>query len=100
CRAPTAFARDQLVAAADARTDDDRNEHSLVADGVGETRRRLRLEPAARLPRVRLDLVDPQVRELRPFGGTADEDFEPAAEAPALRRIHAATATAARRSTG
>ena len=67
------------------RPDDDRLDHALRADRVGEPGGRLRLEAAPRLARVRVDLLDRQVRELRLVAAAADQDLEAAAEAAARR---------------
>ena len=75
----------ELVAALGARPHDDRLQHALVADRRGEARGRLRLEPAARLARVRVDRVDREVEQLGARRRAADEHLETAAEAAARR---------------
>ena len=54
---------------------------SPVADRVGQPGGRLVIEALARLARVRVDLLDRDVRELD-TAGAADQDLEAAAEAP------------------
>src|SRR5205085_4457381 len=85
-RAPTPLAGDQLVAPGGPRADDDRLEHALGADRAGEPGSRLRLEAAARLPRVGMDHLDGEMRELgRGLADrAADQDVE-AAPQPAAR---------------
>ena len=56
-----------------------------MSEGRCEARRRLRLEPSARLPRVRMDRVDREVEQVGPPRGAADEDLQAAAEATARR---------------
>ena len=80
--APAALAGDQLVAALGARPDDDRLDDALRADRVGEAGGRLVVEAPPRLARVRVHLLDRQVRELG-VAGAADQDLEAAAEAAA-----------------
>ena len=77
---PAALARDDLVAADAARADEERLDDALLPHRVGEARRGLRLEPAARLLRVRVDRVDGDLEQLGRSRGAADQDFEAAAE--------------------
>ena len=70
-----------------------------MPDRLGQAGSRLRLEAAARLPGIRRDLVHLDLRQLLSVADAADEQLEAAAEASPLRRAHAATAMAARRST-
>ena len=63
-RTPAALAGDQLVASGRARAHDDRLQQALLLDRACKAGRRLRLEAAARLPRVGVDRVDRQLREL------------------------------------
>src|SRR5207244_7781192 len=83
-RPPAPFAGDQLVAALRPWADDDRLEQALGLDRPGEPVGRLGREATARLARVRVDLVERELRQLlRRRGETAYEDVETAAEAAA-----------------
>src|SRR5439155_10940449 len=81
-RPPAALAGDQLIAALRARADDDRLEQALRLDRPGQLVGRLGCEAAARLARIRMDLVERKPHELlRRRTEAADEDVEAAAEA-------------------
>ena len=82
-RAPAALAGDQLVTPRRARADEHRLDDSLHADRVGERRGGFGVEASPRLPRVRVDLLDRQVRELG-LVRAADQDLEAAAETAAF----------------
>ncbi len=65
--------------------DDDRLQDALEPDRAREAGGRLRLEPAARLPRIRVDGLDRQMDELG-LARLPEQDFEAAAEAAPLLR--------------
>ena len=54
-----------------------------MAERRGKAGRRLRLEAAARLARVRMYRVERKVKQVVSPDGAADENLEPAAEAAA-----------------
>src|SRR5207248_377680 len=78
-RTPAPLARDQLVAALEPRPQHDGLDDALHADRVGETHRGLVVEPLARLARIRVDVLDGDMRELR-LEAAADQHLEAAAE--------------------
>ena len=84
-RAPAPLAGDQLVAALEPGPEHDRLHDALVADRVGEPVRRLVVEAPPRLARVRVDLVDRDVRELH--RRASDQDLEATAEAAPRARF-------------
>ena len=57
-RAPAALAGDELVAVRPDRSDEDRLQDAVLADGGGQLVERLLVEGQARLLRVGLDVVD------------------------------------------
>ncbi len=103
--APAALAGDDLVAARGARPHEQRLDDALAPDRLGEPGARLAVEALARLLRIRVDGVDRQLEQLgRVRLETADENFEAAAEAAAVRRARQApsppSSTRRRRRTG
>ncbi len=78
-RPPAPLARDELVAPGGAWAQDDRLDDPLRPDRLRERESRLVLEALPRLLRVRMDLVDRDVRQLG-AAGAADQDLEPAAQ--------------------
>jgi hypothetical protein len=67
--AQSALTGDELEALAE-RADDDRLEHAVLAQGVGQAGDLGGVELAAGLERVRVDLVDGNVDQLGHFEGT------------------------------
>src|SRR6185436_16056041 len=78
-----------LPAARCARAHDDRLQKPLGPDRRREAARGIGLEAAARLPWVRVDLVDGKLGELLSFFAT-DQDLEALAETSAVRRARQA----------
>src|SRR5205823_8718458 len=78
-RAPAALAGDQLEAAGRPGPDEHRLDDPLRLDRIGESRRRLRIEAAPRLARIRVDRLDGEVRELG-LGRPSDQYLEAASQ--------------------
>ena len=83
-RPPAPLARHELVAPGGARAQDDRLDDPLHPNRLRERESRFVLEALPRLPRVRMDLVDRDVRQLG-AAGASDQNLEPAAEPSSLR---------------
>ena len=77
------LAGDQLIATLQPWANDDRLDQPLRLDRLGKPAHRLMVEALARLLRVRVDLVDGDVRELR--RRAPDQNLEPAAETASRR---------------
>jgi hypothetical protein len=88
-RPPAAFARDQLVATGDTRSNEHRLHDPLCPHRVGKPGDCLGVEASSRLPWIRMDRVDRELRQLR-RAASAEQDLETSAEPSPLRNARQA----------